>query len=172
MHKAVGVAFILLGCIGWGSLQIGKERERIRHLHALCRILLRICSEIGYGRHTLPEICQLLSQERESDYSCYFKRIYEKTALEGAASFPGQWEAQMASCLEKLPLREDEREVFISLPDRLGFPEERGQAESIGQAGEFLAARCRQAEEAWGDRSKMIRSVSILAGLLLTILLL
>lgn len=70
------------------------------------------------------------------------------------------------------PLQEEERELFARLPDRLGFQEETGQAESIGRLEAFLAQKVGQAEEGCENKTKMIRSVSILTGLLLTIWLL
>ncbi len=78
----------------------------------------------------------------------------------------------MRACLTDLPLREDERETVAKLPRTLNFQEESGQSGRIGQAETFLEGRYRQAEETYENRSKMIRSVSILTGLLLAILLL
>ena len=78
----------------------------------------------------------------------------------------------MQACLKQLPLREDERETVAELPKTLSFQEEGGQSGRIGLAEAFLEGRYRQAEETCENRSKMIRSVSILTGLLLTILLL
>ncbi len=54
----------------------------------------------------------------------------------------------------------------------MNFREEDGQSGRIGQAEAFLEGRYRQAEETYENRSKMIRSISILTGLLLIILLL
>ena len=79
---------------------------------------------------------------------------------------------EMKSCLEKLPLLEDERQSVVELPKTLNFQEESEQAGRIRQAEDFLESRYRQAEEAFANRSKMIRSISILTGLLLAILLL
>ncbi len=172
MYKIAGVLCILAGCAGWGSAKIRQERERIRHLRVLCHILGQMRSEISYGKHTLPEICLILSELNDECYRMCFRRIYERTQMESAAAFPEVWEEEMKSCLEKLPLREDERQTAEELPKILSLREESGQAGRIGQAEAFLEGRYGQAEEACENRSKMIRSVSILTGLLLAILLL
>lgn len=163
---------ILAGCIGWGSGKVGQEKERIRHLRTLFHILGQMRGEISYGKHTLPEICLILSKENDECYRICFRKIYEHTQIDGTAGFPEAWEAEMKTCLEKLPLRDDERQIMVELPKTLNFQEESGQAGRVGQAEAFWEGRYRQAEEAFANRSKMIHSVSILTGLLLAILLL
>ncbi len=172
MYKIAGVLCILAGCIGWGSMRIGQEQERIRHLRMLFHIMGQMRSEISYGKHTLPEICLSLSELNDNYYKMCFKRIFERTQMESSSAFPEVWEAEMKSCLERLPLREDERRTVEELPKTLNLREENGQAGRVGQTETFLEGRYRQAEEACENRSKMIRSVSILTGLLLAILLL
>ncbi len=171
MYKAIGIICILAGCFGWGNGKIKQERDRIRHLRTMCRILERIRAEIGYGKHTFPEICLMLTEINSECYQKCFRRICEESAKSGSA-LPLLWKAEFEAFLKKQPIQADEREVFAGLPDRLGFQEETGQAGSIGQAEAFLSQRTRQAEENCENRTKMIRSVSILAGLLLTIWLL
>lgn len=171
MFKAVGIICILIGCAGWGDMRIRQERERIRQLSMMNCILERIRTQIAYGKHTLPEICLMLTEINDTRYKKCFRRIYE-AASESGSSLPALWKAEFQAFLEEQPLQEEEREVFVGLPDRFGFQEEIGQAESIGQAEAFFAQRVRQVEEGCAGRTKMIRSVSILAGLLLTIWLL
>lgn len=171
MYKAIGMILILTGCVGWGNRKIGQERERIRHLRTIGRILERIRAEIAYGKHTLPEICLILTEINDECYRDCFSRIY-KAASESGIGLPELWRAEFQAFLEKQPLQEEEREIFARLPDRLGFQEEAGQAESIGQIEAFLSQRAAQAEEGCENKTKMIRSVSILTGLLLTIWLL
>jgi len=171
MYKTIGVICILCGCVGWGNWKIGQECDRIRHLRTMCRILERIQAEISYGKHTLPEICLLLTEIEDSCYQKCFRTIYEEAA-KGAGELPMLWKQEFQAFLAGQPIQEEEREVFAGLPDRLGFQEETGQAGSIGQIETFLSGRVRQAEESCGNKTKMIRSVSILTALLLTIWLL
>ncbi|MDE6319455.1 MAG: stage III sporulation protein AB [Lachnospiraceae bacterium] len=171
MYKAIGIICILTGCVGWGNRKIAQERERIGHLRVMCRILERMQAEIGYGKHTLPEICLMLTEINNECYRKCFRRIYE-AAAESGSGLPELWRSEFLAFFADQPIQEEEREVFAGLPDRLGFQEETGQAGSIGQAEAFLSRRAVLEEESCENRSKMIRSVSILTGLLLTIWLL
>lgn len=172
MYRLAGVFCIVVGCVGWGNGKIGQERDRIRHLRLLLQIFGQIQSEIAYGKRTLPEICLLLTAVKEETYSACFKRIYERISEGDGTGLPKVWEEEFQVCLCKLPLREDERETVLAFPNILCFQEEKGLAGRIGQAEAFLEERYRRAEETYENRSKMIRSVSILTGLLLAILLL
>lgn len=172
MYRLAGVFCIVAGCIGWGNRKIGQERDRIRHLRLLCQIFGQMQSEIAYGKRTLPEICLLLTAVKEETYSACFGRIYERCTAGDGTGLPKVWEEEFRSCLARLPLREDERETVMALPELLCLQEGERQAVRVGQAETFLKERYRRAEEAYENRSKMIRSVSILTGLLLSILLL
>lgn len=172
MYKAVGFLCIVAGCAGWGNSLVGKERERVRHLRTLSHVLTQIRSGIFYGKHTMPEICLLLSESDDECYSKCFRQIYERTAGENGKDFQTVWEEEMKAFLKPLPLREDERRTVTELAKSLDFQEAEGQAGRVGQAEVFLEGRYRQAEETCENRSKMIHSVSVLTGLLLAILLL
>lgn len=172
MYKLIGVFCILAGCAGWGNTKAAMEKERVRHLRTLFHILGQMRGEVSYGKHTLPEICLLLSELNDDRYKTCFSRIYEQTREENGGDFLKVWEMEMGNCLEGLLLREDERETMTGLPKTLNFREEGGQSERIGLAEAFLEGRYRQAEETYENRSKMIRSVSILTGLLLAMILL
>lgn len=172
MYKIVGIICILAGCIGWGNGKVRQERDRIRRLRELIHIVRRIQDEISYGKHTLPEICLILADCSDTWYDPYFRKIHRQMTQGNGTGLKEVWGMHMEACLKDLPLQEEEREVIRTLPAYLGLQEETRQAMGLGQSVELLTRKCRQAEEAYGNRSKMIHSVSILAGLLLSILLL
>jgi stage III sporulation protein AB len=162
----------MAGCVGWGNAQVREEKNRVYHLRELIRIIRRIQDEIRYGKHTLPEICLILSQLQDSWYSVYFQKIYEQLTQKNSAGLESVWASQMEVCFRGVPLQEEEKDVLKKLPDQLGLQEETMQACNIGQSLDMLNRKCRQAEETYENKTKVIRSVSILTGLLLTLLLL
>ena len=171
MFKIAGILCILAGCTGWGISRIGEERSRVRHLREMIRIIRRIRDEIGYSKHTLPEICLILSEHCDSLYQPYFKRIHEQMSRGSGASLDSIWEQQIRQCLCGAPLSEDEKDILKNLPKNVGMQEEKLQAGSIGRSVELLVRNCRKAEDAYDNKAKMILSVSVLTGIFLTILL-
>lgn len=172
MLKLAGMFCILAGCIGWGGSKIREERCRVEHLRELIRIIKRIQNEISYGKHTLPEICLILSEYSDVLYQPYFKRVYEQMKEGNGICLTQVWQLQMDQCMKGVPLLKEEKNILINLPQNLGMSEEKQQAESIGQSLDLLTRRCRQAEDAYDNKSRMIFSVSLLAGIFLIILFL
>ncbi len=172
MYKIVGIFCILAGCMGLGRLKVRQEKERIRHLRELIRIIRRMQDEISYGKHTLPEICLILADNVDDCYSPCFREIHRQMLEGDGTGLKEVWGEQMGVCLQNLPLQEDEREIIRQLPACLGLQEETRQALGFEQAVRLLSGKCQKAEETYENKSKMIGSVSILAGLLLSILLL
>ncbi|MDE6845365.1 MAG: stage III sporulation protein AB [Lachnospiraceae bacterium] len=172
MLKLAGILCILAGCIGLGGSKIREERCRVEHLRELIRIIKRIQNEISYGKHTLPEICHILSEYSDVLYQPHFRIIYEQMEQGNGICLAQVWQQEMEQCLKEIPLLKEEKYILINLPRNLGMPEEKQQAESIGQSLDLLMRRCRQAEDAYDNKSRMIFSVSLLAGIFLTILLL
>lgn len=172
MHKIVGIICILAGCAGLGRLKVRQEKERIRYLREWIRIIRRMQDEISYGKHTLPEICLILADIGDSWYAPYFKEIHRQMLLGDGTGLKEAWGEQLHDCLKNLPLQEEEKDIILRLPVCLGLQEETRQAMGFEQAVNLLSEKCRKAEEAHENRAKMIHSVSILAGLLLSILLL
>lgn len=172
MHKIIGVICILAGSAGIGNLMVGQHRDRIRYLRELIQFVRRMQDEISYGKHTLPEICLILADDRDVWYAPYLEEIHRQMILGDGTGLKEVWAVQMEACLRGLPLQQEEKDVMIKLPVCLGMQEEIRQAMSFDQSVELLTGKCRQAEEAYENRARMIHSVSILAGLLLTILLL
>ena len=172
MLKITGIICILAGCTGWGINRIIEERNRVQHLREMIRIIRRIRDEISYGKHTLPEICLILSEYCNAPYQSCFRKIYEQLEQGGGKSFRQIWERQIDQCMKDAPLSNEEKDILGKLPYNLGMQEEKLQAENISQSMEFLSRECRKAEDAYDNKSRMILSVSILTGVFLTILLL
>lgn len=172
MLKVLGSFSILIGCIGWGINQIGEEKGRISHLRELIRIIRRIQSEISYGKHTLPEICLILAGVCATPYRECFGRIYDRIGRQEESCLEQIWIQELTQCMQNVQLQEEEKEVLRNLPQNLGIQEEKYQAESIGQSMDLLVRKCREAEDAYDNKSRVIFSLSILSGVFLAILFL
>lgn len=172
MLKLAGILCILAGCAGWGVSKIREEQYRVRQLRELIRIMKRIQNEISYGKHTLPEICFIMSEYSDVPYSLCFAKIYEQADLRNGVCLTQIWQQQMTQCMRDIPLIQEEKSILIDLPRNLGGSEETHQAECIGQSLDLLVRRCRLAEDSYAGKAKMIFSISLLAGVFMMILLL
>lgn len=172
MLKLAGILLLMMGCTGLGVRRVWEEKGRIRELRELRRIILRIQGEMAYGKRTLPEICFLLGGCMEEPYRSAFLAIYQKFEENDGTALERIWKEQMAVCMKEMPLKEEEKAILRNLPEHLGILEETMQAADIGQSLDMVTEHIRQAETEYESKSRVIMSVSIMAGLFLIILLL
>lgn len=172
MFKLLGIVCVLGGCVGWGYEKVREEKSRVQHLREIILIIRRIQDEMKYGKRTLPEICAILASSGEERYRVCFGAIYERLLRRDGVGIEQIWEEQTRKCLEDITLVTEEKDVLCKLPQKLGMQEEKLQAANIGQSLDMMERRLGEAEEAYSGKSKMILSVSALAGLFIVILLL
>lgn len=172
MLKLAGILLLITGCCGLGLNRVAEEKQRIRQLREIRRMILRIQNEMSYGKRTLPEICLLFGQCMDEPYRTAFLAIYEELEENGGSGFDSIWKEQLEACMRTMPLRREEKDILCYVPEYLGILDERQQAADIGQSLDFLSARIAQAEGGYENRARVIMSVSIMAGIFIVILLL
>ncbi len=172
MLKLAGMILLMTGCVGFGINKVSEEKRRIRELREIKRMVLRVRSEIVYGKRTLPEICLLLGQYAKEPYSQAFSRIFQRMEKNDGSVLPDVWKEELGLCMKGLPLKEEEKEVILSLPDRSGIMDENGQADNTGQSLDMIDERIRRAESEFEGKSRVILSISVMSGFFIIILLL
>lgn len=171
MLKITGAILIIAGCLGFGRGRAMQEKQRIWYLRELLRIMKRIETEIRYGKRTMPEICALLSEQGKGDFQACFSRIYGRMQQKEGVAMERIWKEEMKKCFSDLPLRQEEGEILLGIPSAFGMAEADIQAEHMMQFSELLERRLRSAEDEYEGKTKMIWSVSALAGAFLVIIL-
>lgn len=172
MLKLAGILLLMTGCIGLGVNKVAEEKRRIRELREIRLIVQRMQSEMIYGKRTLPEICLLFSQCMREPYCSVFLEIFQRINENDGCTLESIWKERMDVCMSAMPLKEEEKEILRSLPRQQGILDETMQAAKVGQSLDVLEEHIRQAETEYGNKSKVIMSISVMMGLFLTILLL
>lgn len=160
------------GCVGMGISKVREEKRRTWELRQIKRIITRIQNEMIYGKRTLPEICFLLSGCMEQPYQEIFYNIYQKLGENRGVVLEKLWKEQMENGLKELPLKKEEKDILYTLPEHLGIQDETMQAADIGQSLDMVTERVRRAEAEYESKAKVIMSLSVTAGLFISILLL
>ena len=78
MFKLTGILLLMTGCCGLGINRVAEATQRIRELREIRRMVIRIQSEMVYGKRALPEICLLFGQCMEEPYRTAFLTIFRK----------------------------------------------------------------------------------------------
>lgn len=172
MLKLTGSLLLMTGCTGLGINKVMEEKKRIRELREIRRMTVRIQNEMTYGKRTLPEICLLFGQCMEEPYRSAFLTIFQKMEENHGTAFEKIWKEETGKCMRDLPLKEEEKNILQNLPEHMGLLEETMQAADIGQSLDMISEHIARAEAEYENKTKVIMSVSVMAGLFLVILLL
>lgn len=172
MLKLAGILLLMTGCIGLGINKAAEEKERIRELREIRRIVQRMQYEMRYGKRTLPEICLLFGQCMKEPYRSAFLEVFQRVEENDGTALEHIWKERMRACMSSLPLKEEEKEILYTLPEQQGILDETMQAADAGQSLDLLTEHIRRAEAEYENKSRVIMSISVMAGLFLAILLL
>lgn len=171
MFKLAGFLMLIFGCTGLGVGKVAEERQRIRELREIRRIIVRIQNEMIYGKRTLPEIGIILGTYAEEPYRSAFISLGEKWQKSEETDLAGIWRNELEIRMHGLPLAKEEKEILLYLPSQLGLMDETQQAAGIGQSLDMLSIHSRKAEEEYENKARVIMSISVMAGLFIGILL-
>jgi stage III sporulation protein AB len=128
-------------------------------------------SEIRYSKSTLPECCGRLAERLEDPYGEAFDRIKEVMRENRGESFRDVFREEMESCLGKIPIKQQEKELFLEFAAESGFTEGKMQLRAIGQYQDRLKGIIEVAEREVAEKSRMAMGLGAMSGLLLVLIL-
>ncbi len=128
-------------------------------------------SEIRYGRATLPECCNRIAGHLPEPYGTCFTRIYDRMRENTGIVFGQAFREEMKECLNRLPLKEEDKKPFLSLFPDNGFEDENMQIRTIEQSNELLQYTIAGLERENTEKCRMAVGLGAMSGLLLLIIL-
>lgn len=172
MLKVLGAAMIVTGCLGMGIWYRQQLIHRLYALRNLCRILELLCSEIRYGKATLPECCRHLAGILEEPYAECFRRIFKELQKKNGRSFSEVFCENMNLCMEQLPVKREDREAFLQFVNGGSFADGNMQLRSIEQSRELLADTVDVLKCETAEKGRMAVGLGAMCGLFLVVVLL
>ncbi|WP_138493042.1 stage III sporulation protein SpoIIIAB [Paenibacillus pinistramenti] len=171
MIKLLGAAMVILAGTLAGWIQARRFAVRPQEIRRLILSLQRLDTEIGYGFIPLPEALRRIgAQSREP-----LNRLYNEAAE--AMEAPRNWTAQdsLHYALQEnwkfTSMKAQEREVLHQLAFTLGTSDRANQKTHIQSAVKALEAEEAQALEEQARYEKMCRSLGLLIGAFIVILI-
>lgn len=172
MVRLVGFSMIGISCSGLGLWYAWNMRQRLRHLHAMNRMIELLISLLQYGKSTLPECCCQLAQQAEEPYRQAFIQVYRELAKGRGKSFSEVYGRIMGEALRELPLKEQDRQLFLQCVLEQGAGDGEAGVRLIRRQQELLRERIARLETDSREKSRMAVGLGTLGGLLLIIILL
>ena len=171
MFRLLAVLLILYGSVGFSFKMCQEMRLRIRHVEQMKEIFRLFQSEISYSRAALPETCLTVSKRIAEPYKSAMEEVYEETQRKRGIQFPAIWQEKMEQCLKEIPVKRQEKEIFLGFGNQTGFIDWEMQVGMLEKNKNQLEELHAQLKSAMENKEKVITSLGILGGLILVIVL-
>lgn len=164
--KIIIYSFIFLSCSLIGMLISKKYSNRVNELKDFKNALNIFKTKIRYTYEPLPEVFEEISQEINSNISSVFKIASEKMSLCSASD---AWDLSLK--VENLNINDEDRCALNNLSKLLGKTDLEGQISQIEITSSFLDKQIREAEIQKEKSEKMYRTLGMIIGIAIVIIL-
>lgn len=171
MPKLIGCVLVISGCIGFAGSICRDVSERLFLMKKIKNIYENLKYYIAYQKAAVPEALFHLSQKGEEPFADAFEKIYRIVYDEGE-DFPYVWRFCMEKVLENTPLAPAEKKLLYDFPSCLGFMEENAQAAAIDELLREVNLHVEELEKEKKNKNKVVMSLGVASGVMLSILLL
>ncbi len=159
-------SFIFLSSSLIGILISRKYVNRVNELREFKNALNIFKTKIRYTYETLPDIFMQISQSVSPSISKVFKNAAEKMSICEAGK---AW--SMALKIEDLNINEEDISILENLSKLLGKTDLEGQLNQIEMTSDFLDKQIRQADIQKDKSEKMYRTLGMIMGMVIVIIL-
>ncbi|HIS27485.1 MAG TPA: stage III sporulation protein AB [Candidatus Pullilachnospira intestinigallinarum] len=172
MIRMLGAVLLAASCAGLGILESLRLKKRIEQLRVMIRIAAFLEGEISFARTTLPEALRSVGGRLAPPFSEFLQDLAAQLERCPGKSFGELLRQSARGRLKGTELREEDLEAFFGVASDLGYLDgkmqvhilqtyQKEQEEKVGQLAAELPAK-----------QKLFRSLGILGGIFLVILLL
>lgn len=169
--KLTGALLIMFASTMLGFLQAAQYAKRPRQIRVLIQALQSLETEISYGLTPLPNALEKIGRNLEAPLSELFTGAALQLCSRSGMSTREIWEGRIQALWPATSLGADERAAMLRLGEHLGLSDREDQIKHIRLAMEQLKAEETKARNDQLRYEKMWRSLGVLGGLLVVILL-
>ena len=163
--KILIYSFIFLSCSLIGILISKKYSNRVNELKEFKNALNIFKTKIRYTYEPIPEIFSDISENVSSNVSSVFKTAAEKMKICAAGE---AWD--LALKLDDLNIDNEDKNVLKSLSKLLGKTDLEGQLSQIEMTSDFLDKQIRKAENQKEKSERMYRTLGMIMGMAIVIM--
>lgn len=172
MLKVAGIILLMTGSIGMGLVLKKEAGNHLQELYRFRTILQMLQNEILYHKSPLPEACRRIGSSLKDPYRSAFFRIHDEMTGHCGENFLQIWQKHMSACLKAVKVSPEEKDILLDLGSCTAYSDERAQAEAMNLYMHRLDLAADRLEKNLEQKEKLIMSMSVMGGLLLTVILL
>ncbi|WAA11429.1 stage III sporulation protein SpoIIIAB [Fervidibacillus halotolerans] len=168
--KLIG-ALLILAASSWIGLEVSRSySERIRQLRMMKSALQSLEAEIMYGHTPLHEASRKISKQFvvpiQILFDCFSNKLIEREITAKQA-----WEESLKEIWPKTAMKNSELEILLQFGETLGRHDLVQQQKQIQLTLTYLERVEREATEKQQTYGKMVKSLGVLSGLFIIIIL-
>lgn len=164
--KIVIYSFIFLLCSLIGILISKKYANRVNELKEFKNALNIFKTKIRYTYEPIPEIFNEISENVNSNISCVFKEAALKMDILAAGE---AW--NLALKMDNLNINDEDRNALKNLSKLLGRTDMQGQLNQIEMTSDYIEEQIKKAEAERNKNEKMYRTLGMILGITIVIIL-
>lgn len=172
--KLLGAALVVLAGTGLGGCPVRRIKERIKEQETLYFCLLRLKSEINHGGKPLPEAIKCATAGKCMGYGGRYHTIMNELAgrlKQGREAY----ETILRECIERGTeddvITKEEREAFFETFLLLGGGDKEKQIQMLSYYIENVRSGINAEKQKRKEKSYLYRSLGILGGVFLAVLM-
>ena len=169
--QIIGSLAVILGCTGLGLYYSSKEGFRISELLEFKKALLILSSEIEYMRTPLNIACANIAKRTALTAGTMFLHFAELFATDEGETAYQLWAAALDGIKAKSFLAAEDFSVLDGFGKTLGYLDKQMQQNAIDFAVSYIDEKVTAFQTASGKSKRMYRSLGIICGLLITVVL-
>jgi stage III sporulation protein AB len=170
--KIAGSIIVILSCSFLGFILSGDCSRRPRQLRELQSLLQMFENQISYLSDIITEAFERIGRVGRNGTGIFFSRAVEILKNENAPSASVAWEQAVRQCIRTTALNREDEEILLNFGKLLGNTDIEGQLKNIRLTLGQLALQENKAEESRKKNENMYRSLGMLGGIAVVIVLL
>jgi stage III sporulation protein AB len=171
MIKLIGALCVIFAGTMLGFYQALQLSARPRQIRQSIQGLQRLETEILYGFTPLPEALEAVARAAGGPVGAIFARAGRGLSEGNSDTVQDSWRSAVEGCWERTAMKRTEQEAFLQLGSVLGISGREDQAKHLRLAVSVLQAEEAAAAEDNRRYGKMWRSLGLLSGVLIVILM-
>lgn len=168
--KWIGALIVICCTTLYGFYHAKRLSERPRQIRQLRTALQALEAEILYGQTPLAKACMNIANQLKGPISYFFEEFAELLGRRQATARVA-WEETVKKVWPQMALLESEREILVQFGATLGTMDRNQQQKQLKLALTHLERDELEAKELQVRYEKMVKTLGVLAGLLIIILM-
>ena len=170
MVKLIGCGMILMGTTVLGIMFAKIKIDRVKQIRALISALNMLEIEIEFALNILPDTFLKISKTIDEKIGQLFA-VTAKQIMESRLNACEAWHTTLEKLFSTLCLDKEDKEILLALGSSLGEVDTENQIKSIRLIIEQLKRQELKAEEDKAKSEKLFKSLGVLSGLTIVMVL-